>query len=430
MGGKALLIVVMGFSLIFMVTDKNMSFTSTRTVQNMADYYLDMNAHSIAVSGANMGANQIFLNSSWTTGFNNISFSDGTIDVNVQILDAVKNIRRIVSIGTFKGISDTVLVTLQPSKFSKFAYYSVSEGGTIYWTTGDTVWGPLHTQDYLNVSGSPVFMDKATTKLGLKSQNGYWQYSGSGRHRTQVWVSTDTPQFIGGFESGVDKPLPPANVSGVEADAISGGHDFSGQDTVYVTFKNDSVSYKYNYNATSTTVLGSTFAPNGVIFASGATLRLQGTVNGRYTVGASSVTTTSGWHTTTTGGNVYLDNDIVYKTDPETDPTSTDMLGIVSEQNVLITNNTVNNSDINIDASIYCQDGGFGAENYSSRPPAGNINLLGGVQQNTRQPVGTFNSYGISSGFNKRYKYDERLLNSSPPSYPNTGSFEIVSWYE
>ena len=430
MGGKALLLVVMGFSLIMMVTDKDMNFSSTRTVDNMANYYLDMNAHNIAVSGANMGANQIFLDPAWTAGLHDIPFDDGTIDVSVDILDATKNIRRITSIGTYKDISDTVLVTLQPSKFSKFAYYSVSEGGTIYWTTGDTVWGPIHTQDYLNVSGSPVFMGKTTSLLGLKSENGYWKYSGYGWHRTKVWVSTDTPQFVGGFESGVDKPLPSASVTDVQADALSGGYNFTGHDTVYVTFKDDSISYKYSYNSTPTTVLGSSLAPNGVIFATDATLRLQGTVSGRYTVGASSVTTTSGWHTITTGGNVYLDNDLVYKTNPQTNPNSTDMLGIVSERNVLITNNTANNSDINIDASIFCQDGGFGAEDYSTRPPSGNINLLGGIQQNVRQAVGTFDSSGITTGFNKRYKYDDRLLYSSPPSYPNTGSFEIVSWYE
>ena len=281
MGGKALLLVVMGFSLITMISDKDMNFSSTRTVDNMANYYLDMNAHNIAVSGANMGANQIFLDPTWTAGFNHVSFDGGTINVSVDILDATKNVRRIVSIGTYKDMSDTVLVTLQPSKFSKFAYYSVSEGGTIYWTTGDTVWGPIHTQDYLNVSGTPVFMDKTTSLLGLKSQNGYWQYSGYGWHRTKVWVSTDTPQFVGGFESGVDKPLPSASVSDVQTDALAGGYNFTGHDTVYVTFKDDSISYKYSYNATPTTVLGSSLAPNGIIFATGATLRLQGTVSGR-----------------------------------------------------------------------------------------------------------------------------------------------------
>jgi hypothetical protein len=95
-----------------------------------------------------------------------------------------------------------------------------------------------------------------------------------------------------------------------------------------------------------------------------------------------------------------------------------------------MTDNPPNHSDINIHASIYCEKGGFGAQNYSSRPISGNINLLGGIIQHTRRAVGTFGSGGIKSGFAKRYRYDERLRIASPPFFPGTGGFEIVSWYE
>jgi hypothetical protein len=168
--------------------------------------------------------------------------------------------------------------------------------------------------------------------------------------------------------------------------------------------------------------LASTFAPNGVIFADNAVLRVSGVVKGQYTVGVSG---SSG------KGDVYLDGDVTYNTNPKTDPHSTDLLGIVANNNVWITDNTANQNNINIDAAIFCQTGGFGAENYSSGSPRGTINLLGGITQHERRAVGTF-SYGgnIATGYNKRYYYDNRLMYSSPPSYPNTGIFEIVSWYE
>jgi hypothetical protein len=95
-----------------------------------------------------------------------------------------------------------------------------------------------------------------------------------------------------------------------------------------------------------------------------------------------------------------------------------------------MTENAANNSSINIHASIYCEKGGFGAENYADRPPSGNINLLGGIIQHTRKAVGTFGGGGIKSGYAKRYLYDERLLVASPPFFPGTGGFEIVSWLE
>ena len=57
MGGKAILFVVLGFSLIFLVVEKNILSTSSRTVDNMTDYYTSVNAHNIALAGANVGAN-------------------------------------------------------------------------------------------------------------------------------------------------------------------------------------------------------------------------------------------------------------------------------------------------------------------------------------------------------------------------------------
>jgi hypothetical protein len=56
--------------------------------------------------------------------------------------------------------------------------------------------------------------------------------------------------------------------------------------------------------------------------------------------------------------------------------------------------------------------------------------LLGGITQNIRRAVGMFGSSGTTSGFSKRYRYDERLMLASPPYFPGTGSYEIVSWYE
>ena len=106
------------------------------------------------------------------------------------------------------------------------------------------------------------------------------------------------------------------------------------------------------------------------------------------------------------------------------------MLGIIAKNEIYVTNNSANNSSIDIHGSLYSESKGFGAENYDTRPVSGSINLLGGIVQNTRQAVGTFSSGVINHGFSKRYRYDERLMFSSPPMYPGTGAFEIVSWLE
>ena len=415
MGGKASLLVVTGFSLMFLVIANNFGTVSNRSIDNYVNYFDKTTAHNIAISGANMAANEIYLDPTWVDGFSDEPYQDGTLDVSINILNSFQNIREIVSKGKFDGITSTVRVTLAPSKFSKFAYYSVSEGKNIWWTENDTVWGPFHTQDEMRVYNHPVFYGKATTQKKLI----YYHNE-----------KEDKPYFYGGFEQGVNLPMPSDAVSGIESPAKSDGLYFPpGQDTVYLTFDYDSLKYKYRYNQKYKTVYLPDAVPNGVIFAHGTVVRLQGVVQGQYSVVASTAITGEG-RGGEIGGTIYLDDDVVYSKDPRMDPTSTDLLGIIAEDGVLITDNAANHDDINIDASIFCQNGGFGADNYEHRPVSGNINLLGGIIQNTRQAVGTFDKRGPRSGFSKRYKYDNRFLVASPPYFPGTGSFEIVAWYE
>ncbi|NNJ53328.1 MAG: hypothetical protein HKP17_09170 [Ignavibacteriaceae bacterium] len=408
MSGKATIMVIAGFSLLFMIVAKNFGDVSNRAVDNFVNYHKETVSHSIAVSGANLAANQIFLDPTWDDGFSNLSYQGGDLDVSLQIIDPYQNIRQVTAQGTFHGHSSTVKVKFAPSKFSKFAYYSVSEGGTIWWTGSDTVWGPFHTQDYMRVYRHPVFYGKATTKKKLI------YYTSKKK---------DKPHFFGGYEQGVNLPLPTDAVDNFEPIADDDGLKFHGQDTVYLTFDHDTLKYRYTFGAQDTSIYLPSAAPNGLIFAKNCIVRMKGVAKGQYTIGCSS----SG---DPNKGTIYLDDDIVFDKDPRIHPTSSDLLGICAENSVYMTDNPPNHSDINIHASIYCEKGGFGAQNYASRPISGNINLLGGIIQHTRRAVGTFGSGGIKSGFAKRYRYDDRLRIASPPFFPGTGGFEIVSWYE
>ncbi|NWF51014.1 MAG: hypothetical protein HXY49_10795 [Ignavibacteriaceae bacterium] len=408
MAGKASFFLIIGLTTIFLVAVRNFGSISNRAVDNIVGYYNDMIAHNIAVSGANMAANQIFFDPTWDEGYDDLSFEGGEINVSVNIVDAYKNIREIKSEGEYRGTTSIVSVILSPSKFSKFAYYSVNEGGSIWWTNNDTVWGPFHTQDYLRASKHPVFFGKATCKRSVV------YYSSK---------SKDAPIFKAGFQQGVDLPLPIDGVETLKTYSDDDGLTFTAKDTVYLLFDEDSLKYKFNYSSSYTVTYLPDAAPNGVIFAENAVIRMKGVVKGQYTIGCS----TSG---SSGKGTVYLDDDIVYKQDPRQYPTSSDLLGICAENNVYITNNIPNRSSINIHASVYCEKGGFGAEQYDTRPVSGSINLLGGIIQNTRKAVGTFSGSTITHGFAKKYRYDDRLMIASPPFYPGTGGFEIVSWLE
>ncbi|NWF89145.1 MAG: hypothetical protein HXY50_06735 [Ignavibacteriaceae bacterium] len=409
MVGKATIFVVAGFSLLFLVVEYNMGNISTRAVENFTEYYLQNHSREIAVSGINFAANKIFLDPTWTAGFTNYEFKEnqkeGIMNVKVEVVDAVKNYRKITSTGEYQGVTSTVEVMLIPSKFSKFAYYSESEGINIWWMSKDTVWGPFHTQDKMRIDGKPTFYGKVTNKLGIEKKDKY-----------------SKANFYGGYQTGVDLAMPTNELPAIEALAASGGKTITGKDTVYLTFVSDSIKVRYTYSGSTSTYLTSAFAPNGIIVAKDAIVRLKGTVKGQYTVVSSS--------TLSSKGDIYLDDDILCSSSPRTNQNTTDILGIVAKNDVIITENSANNNNINIDASIYCEAGSFFAENHKDRPVSGSINLCGGITQKTRGAVGTFSGSTIKSGFSKNYRYDDRLLLMSPPAFPGTGGFEIVSWYE
>lgn len=411
MSGKGMLILISGFTMLMMVVANNFNTVSGRVTENYVDYFNKTTSHNIAISGANIAANLLFLDSTWNTGITNKIYQGGKLNVTVQTIDPYKNIKKIISIGIFRLDTSKVEVTFAPSKFSKFAYYSIYEGSNIWWMNKDTVWGPFHTQDTLRAYRHPVFIGKASSKGGI-------QY-----YTNQA---TDKPYFYGGYEQGVDLRLPTNGVTALKTPAQNQGLYFngnlSGKGTVYLKFDKDYLYFRYNTNTPYDSMYLPSAAPNGVIYVDNGVARIQGTVKGKYTIACSG--TSSG------KGTIWLDDDIVYSKDPRTDPTSTDMLGIVAQSNVWITDNTPNRDNININASIYVESGGFGAENYNTRPVSGVINLLGGIIQNTRKAVGTFYSGVIKSGFSKSYRYDDRFMTASPPHFPGTGGFEIVSWYE
>jgi len=418
MSGKAILFLVMSFSVIFLIMGRNLGDVSTRSVQNSVRYYTKTVSHEIAVSAANLAAAKISFNPEWDSGFVETSYNGGTFETTVE-QDGERKI--VTTIGRYDSCTSRVQMIIAPSKFSKYAYFCEDEdkNGTIYWMSKDTCWGPFHTQDKLYVSGKPVFFGRVTTKLGVVKKS-----------------PSDNPQFLGGYDLG-DCPMPTDGVSNLREDAVNnGGKLFNLQsnsttryETFYLTFKQDSVYYKYNWRekvsntwydrVTEATVKTSDLSSNGVIFVDATDrygtpidVRLKGTLKGDYSIG-------------TTAG-VWIDDDIVYN-----DKTQ-DMLGIVAKGDVTITNSTAT-KNINIHGSIYTEKG-FTAEDYDDRSPSscGAINLFGGLIQHERKPVGQFNSstQQMVHGYSKRYIYDERFMTISPPYFPGTNKFEILSWYE
>jgi hypothetical protein len=242
---------------------------------------------------------------------------------------------------------------------------------------------------------------------------------------------------LGGFQSGVSISLNNTTTNLASATGpSSGGVTLGGSGSkpyinVDMTFNADgTVTYKSQSSATSsfgssswttpvTTPL-STFAPNGVILVKQGNVTTRGTLNGRITLAAVANGAGSSF------GNVYLDNNLVYNSDPRINASSTDMLGLVAENNIQL---NYNNSfgDVNVMGSLLAQNGGLVIQNYGSYPTIHNFKLLGGLTANT---LNATSDASITHGFRYNQKYDSRLYDTYPPYFPLTGTYEVISWLE
>ena len=125
---------------------------------------------------------------------------------------------------------------------------------------------------------------------------------------------------------------------------------------------------------------------------------------------------------------MVADNDINivdhvrYKTNPETTPTSTDALGLVAKQDVVVATTAPNN--VEIFAHMIAQTGGFGVANYSSGTTRGVLKVYGGIVNNVRNAVGIVGG----AGYTKNYIFDTRLSKNPPPNYPKL--LDELEWTE
>lgn len=481
MGGKGAILLVLAFSTLFLMFGHRYNWLSTDSINNFSNYYSVTKAHNIAVSAANMAASEVFMDKSWDEGYDNVPFDGGYYTVYVSNPTAstttevasnsgkkggssssssskiaichippgnpsarktlylpaaaipahlahgdylgtcdseptVDDLVTIVAHGTFGDTTITVYVDLRGSNFAKFGNFYKTV--TAYPATGDTFHGPFHVNDKLTTYGKPVFWGKVTAKDGLKKTG-----------------SPAKPEFNGGFETGVDIPLE-FDTTGMRAAASYNGKVFN--DTTN-TGKTTSVSFNFlaDGRVTYSQKIGtgawsapvtkplSTLAPGGVIFVEKGNVYVEGTLKGRATIVASKMGNS-------TCGNIYQTDDLQYSVDPKINSASTDMLGLVAEQNIRLQYNTdTRGGDIVTMASMFALNGDIGPETALIDYPTLNRWIItGGLIANGIGVTARYSGSVPYKGYKFVHHFDDRFLTSVPPYFPHTKNFEVVSWYE
>ena len=171
----------------------------------------------------------------------------------------------------------------------------------------------------------------------------------------------------------------------------------------------------------------------GVINVTG-TVGISGTLVGRVTL-----------HST---GTIVVLDDVKYGTNPALTGLCADVLGLLSDKDVVVADNMLNNQtdvsigggslyrlmddtkDLTLQAVVMAMSTSFRVQNYSTGLTTGNpcngiekgrgcLLLLGGLIQDARGPVGLTNG----AGFGKQYTYDRCANLRPPPYFPTTGRF-------
>jgi hypothetical protein len=428
--GRSAILMVISFSMMFILFGANMFNVKLDAIKNAVKYYENVQRDNIATAGANFACSALYKDTSWRAGYSNVAFNGGRFSVYVTDTlityanQLITKTRKVTVIGShWNGLlrnadgtegrdsSQLITILLQPSNFAKFAYYSNNDPSTIVWATGDSVYGPYHSNTKLYVSGSPVFWGKVSTLNGVSPATNSAKFKG------------------GGPENGINIPIPATSITPIIDSARARGfYRYSTtDDTAWVTFlANGKVYTKIGrFNTLDTTRLLDTLTKNGAIVFRGYILRLKGKMTGRATICSFMDTSAS-----PSGGVIYIDSSLVYVTPPTVaNPNPIDMLGILATKQIWITDNTNNRTagGVDLHGTLFSMTQGMGVENYATRPEA-TLRTLGGLSQNVRLAVAQTGS--PFHGFHKSYHYDLRLASTFPPFFPLTGRYEIVSWFE
>jgi hypothetical protein len=317
---------------------------------------------------------------------------------------------RVRSVGTIGLTSQTVTNYLQTDNYARYIWFTDTEsyqGTNVWFWDEDHLNGPTHTNGHFNIKGDPRFDGE------VRSVDNYIRYYNNGNNINSSELNNapnDVPVFGDTVTLGSDTINMPTQALNLRAASTNGGLRLTGNSTVVLNANGtmNVTNSNKGWNNHNMALPG-----NGALFVKDGNLNISGTLSGRLTVGASR--------------DINITNNIRYANDPRLPgSTSTDTLGIISEEDVMISKNAPAN--LEIDGSIMALNTSFMLEEWWTNGARGTLSVFGGIIQKQRGPVGTFSGTTKVSGYSKDYNYDVRLLSSPPPFVPTTDDYITLSW--
>jgi hypothetical protein len=419
--GSALLI-VLSFTLLASILGAAL-LIGTRSQAHVADRQLDMEkALFVAEAGAERAAQYMESQKGYLPNTYTDAGAIGEGNYTYTLTKVGWRAYSLESIGTVGAMSEVIRIArLYLPTYAKYALW-MDTNGRIYFIPGEEFFGHVHSNDEVwfssnSVQGGPTFWEEMTTAANSYGGTIDWvEFHKEFKMNTVEGTMADID-----FDSGSAYSL--KNLAGTFGLVLEGDTTikFEGQNMLVTNERkgwNEEVvpigADQLVYVKDSTT--GSSDTQAAKVHVEG------GQVDGRMTVVAED--------------DILIEDHIVYAQDPAVYPDSDDALGLISKDDVWVTQEAPDN--LNLSAAMIAAGvkggnnrGSFGVLDYNEGSPRGALNVNGSIVQDKRGAVGTFNSSGMATGYYKNYTFDARFGAVAPPYYPVVDdSVKYSGWSE
>jgi hypothetical protein len=381
--------------------------------------------------------------------------------------------------GSSGKITRTIVAQFQPPSFLNYVYFTNYEigdptalnetgstantwstpvprndnncGGAINFITGDSINGPMHSNDDLAVCGTPSFgstspssPDTVEAHSIIDPNNCANTPTINGAPVSTTNQPTNNPLQLPANDAQLLQVADGGNSTHTNGCYTGAGCVFTGPTTIQLTGSTMTV--------TNAAFNGGAADPNMAQPGNGVIYVTNSTCTATYSAGSAVYGNDAGCGDATVWGNysssltIGTDNSILINgnivqtgniSTPTAAPSGSTVLGLIANKFVRVVHPVTSNcqsnttsgpyngttytstSNVDIDAAILALNDSFINDNFECGTPLGTLTIWGAVAQNFRGFVGTESNGQVATGYLKNYNYDTRLATLSPPSFLN-----------